>query len=98
MNFIANVIASVVASAIVLVCAALASKRARWILTATLGRLLDIDVEYVFKNAAESESDVRHELDRATSIRFLSGRGNDLQRELFSQSINGRPGPTPFHI
>jgi len=49
------------------------------VLTATLGRLLDIDTEYVFPTRAAAVPDIQAELARARSSVFLTGRGDELR-------------------
>jgi hypothetical protein len=67
------------------------SRRARWIFTAILGRILDIDVEYVFKNKTDALADLKAEVDRATELLFFASRGNELQREAFASIFQARP-------
>ncbi len=91
MAFILNVAASLAASVLVITLAGVLSKTARSLLVALLGRLLDIDVEAVFRNPREAAPDVRRELDRARHIDLLTGRGGELQRETFAAVLGQAP-------
>jgi len=92
LNFVLGIIASMVAGVVLLGATALVSERARWVLTATLGRLLDIDVDYVFKSQRAAADDVKNEIMRAKEILLLTGRGNELQRETFADLYQAPPG------
>jgi hypothetical protein len=94
LNFALNVAASIVAGVLLLVFTGWLSDRARWVLTATLGRLLNIDVEYVFRNSQHADEDIKRELQRASSISLLSGRGNELQRGTFAVVLQPSVGQT----
>jgi hypothetical protein len=87
MDFLAfnlSVVSSLVAGVLLLLVTAFLSEKARWVLTATLGRILRIDTEYVFKNAEDAAKDVIKELNRAKSVKILTGRGGELQRQTFA--------------
>lgn len=92
LNFVLGVIASIVAGVMLLGATALISERIRWVLTATLGRLLGIDVDYVFANQRAVGEDVKNELARAKEVSLLTGRGNELQRETFAVLYQAPPG------
>jgi hypothetical protein len=53
-------------------------------LVGALGRLVDIDVETVFRNPREAAPDVRRELEHASKVDLLTGRGSELERETFA--------------
>jgi hypothetical protein len=91
MSFVLNMAASVVASLLVIMVAGVLSRTARSLLVTLLGRLLDIDVEVVFRNPREAAPDVRRELDRARRIDLLTGRGGELQRETFTDVLGQAP-------
>jgi hypothetical protein len=88
--FLEGVLASLVAGILLIALGSFLSKKARWVLTATLGRLLDIDIEYVFRTQEELSEDLRKELNRASFIYLLTGRGSDLQRETFASVLSHR--------
>jgi hypothetical protein len=98
--FIITILAELVAGFLLIIAGGVLSKRARWILTATLGRLLDVDVDYVFRSKRESDEDVRDELGRASFVCLLTGRGNELQRDTFEAvlRLDSREGRTRFKI
>ena len=87
--FIETILAEHVAALLIIILGGLLSKKARWVLTGTLGRLLDIDVDYVFRTKVAAEADIREEIDRASFVYLLTGRGSELQRETFSEALGG---------
>lgn len=87
MNFLESVIASILAGIILVFLGGIISQRLRWVLTATLGRILDIDTEYVFKNPREAVDDIMKEIERAKFIKLFTGRGNELQRETYKIAL-----------
>jgi hypothetical protein len=62
--------------------------------------MLGIDVEYVFSNGREAAGEVAREIRRAKRVELLTGRGNELQRETFSELLGNRPEnkTVPFRI
>src|SRR6185503_5412351 len=88
---IITVIAELIAIALLTFLGGLLSKKARWALTVVFGRLLDIDVEHVFRSKSEANADIQDELRRASFVYLLTGRGNELQRETFAGALNGNP-------
>jgi len=100
MPFIQSVLASLVAGALVILLTGLFSRRARWVLTAILGRILGVDIEYVYRNSRAAADDVKHNLERASWVDLMTGRGNELQRETFAPILAERrgPGTRPFRI
>jgi hypothetical protein len=88
--FFEGVLASFVAGILLVILGGFISRKMRWILTATLGRLLDIDIEYVFRKIPEFEEDLKRELGRAKFIYLFTGRGNDLQQETYTGVFNRR--------
>jgi len=90
MNFVVNVLSSMVAGAIMLLLVGIVSRKARWTLTAILGRILGIDIEYVYENARDASDDIRAELKRARFVQLLTGRGGELQRDTFACLLGER--------
>jgi hypothetical protein len=88
----------VVGGAALLVITALVSNRARWILIAIMGRLLDVDIEAVFSSKNVCEPDLHKELARAREVAILTGRGNELQREAFYPIFLKRPAAKQLRI
>src|SRR6266545_3107346 len=80
MTFFWNIVSSVVASVIVILAAGLLSRTARTMLIGALGRLVDIDVETVFRNPREAAPDVQRELERASRVDRLTGRPTAKRR------------------
>jgi hypothetical protein len=90
-NFLLSILASIVAGVILIWAAGLISKQARWVLIGILGRLLNLDVDYVFTNKTEVQSDLKKELSRSNDVAIFTGRGNELQRRTFSALFLERP-------
>ena len=91
-SFLINgVLASVVGSVILIVISGLVSRYARWLMTGILGRLLDIDIEYVFRSKEEASEDIERELNKASFVYLLTGRGNELQRGSFTKILHQKP-------
>jgi hypothetical protein len=85
-----TIIAELIAAALLVFLGGLLSKRLRWMLTAVLGRILNIEIEYVFRNKAEADDDIREEMCHTSFILFLTGRGNELQRDTFKEALEGK--------
>jgi hypothetical protein len=100
MSFFLNVVSSVLASIIVILAAGLLSRTARSMLVGALGRLVDIDVETVFRNPREAAPDLRRELERAGRVDLLTGRGSELERETFAGLLGAGAGirRRPFRL
>jgi hypothetical protein len=95
--FVMTILAELVAIALLTIIGGFFSKKARWVLTAIFGRLLDIDVEHVFRNKSEADADIQEELGRSSGVYLLTGRGNELQRKTFASALSrtpkgGKPG------
>lgn len=73
-----------------LVVTAFASSHARWLLTATLGKLLGVDVERVYPNKQGALADVEREIQRSHQVDMLTGRGNDLEAAHFQCLLSKR--------
>lgn len=90
-NFVLGIAASLCAAVLIIVFGSFFSRYTRWLLTAVLGRMLDVDIESVFRTKVEAEEDIRRELDKATFIYLLTGRGNELQRGAFLNALERKP-------
>lgn len=90
MEFLINILASMVAGVIMLVATTFASTRARWLLTATFGKLLGVDVERVYPNKHGALSDVEREILRSHQVDIMTGRGNDLEAAHFQSLLSKR--------
>jgi hypothetical protein len=84
-----TILSEVIAVALLTIIGGLFSKKARWLLTVVFGRLLDVDVEHVFRNKHDANADIQEELQRASFVCLLTGRGNELQRETFVGVLGG---------
>lgn len=73
-----------------LVATAFASTRARWLLTATFGKMLGVDVERVYPNKQSALADVEKEIIRSHQVDILTGRGNDLEAAHFQSLLSKR--------
>jgi len=96
-NFLLGILASIIAGIILIMGSGVLSRTARWVLTATLGRILDIDIEYVFNNSDDAKIDIAKELERAKVLNFLTGRGNQLQRPPYA-SLFEKPSTIKIRI
>jgi hypothetical protein len=90
-NFLLSILASFIAGIILIWAAALVSQQARWVLTGLLSRLLNVDIDYVFNNKYEAQSDIEKELSRTHDVLILTSRGNELQRRTFATLFHQRP-------
>ncbi len=95
-SLLVSVLGSVLGGIVLILGASLVSPRLRQILTAAAVRLLNIDVEQVFATPRAAEADLRHELERAQSLHLLTGRGNELQREVF-EPVLGKTRSSRLH-
>lgn len=89
-NFLFSFLASILGTLFVIFISPIVSKKARWLLTSTMGRFLGIDVEYVFKNAADAESDIIDELQKSPYADVMTFRGNSIQRDTFSPIVQNK--------
>src|ERR687885_299345 len=96
MTFFWNVVSSVIASVIVILAAGLLSRTARTMLIGALGRLVDIDIEIVFRNPREAAPDIQRELERANRVDLMTGRGSELERETFAGLLGARTSARPL--
>lgn len=90
-SFAVNVLASVIGGTLLLIIAGRFSRKARWVLIGVLSRLLDVDIDYVFRDKKECEDDMRKEIQLAKWICVFAGRGNELQRDTFNSVFGKQP-------
>src|SRR6266567_2082230 len=83
-NFTLSIVASLVATLLLLLTATWRSRTVRRVLSAVAASLLRIDIKYVFANGKEAENEIREALGKAKYIRIFTGRGNEFQRDLYS--------------
>lgn len=86
-SFALSVLASAVAALLLFVAGALYSKRGRSVLIELLGRLLSFDLEEVFPSSSQAHESIERSLSRASSVRILVGRGNELQLPVFAEQL-----------
>ena len=82
-DFLLGMFASI-AGGIVLLLAAMLSRRWRKILIDISGKLSGADIEYVFRNKADAQTDMEESIRDAKDVAILASRGNELQRDAFS--------------
>ncbi len=87
-SLLVGILGSILAGVILFLFTALVSRTARWVITATLGRMLRIDTEYVFRNQQDVAEDLKDEIKKAAFVDMLTGRGTELQRDTFSPLFN----------
>jgi hypothetical protein len=90
-QFLWSVVAGILSGLVLVAVVALTSRTARWILTGLLGRVLRIDIDYVFSNSNEAQGDVRESVEHSNDVRILTGRGHDLQLDAFASLFQRRP-------
>ncbi|MFF3995523.1 hypothetical protein ACFYX8_19815 [Streptomyces cyaneofuscatus] len=83
MGFLRDIGTSLIASALFLVLLWAFSKTARRLIRGLAAHLLHLDVEEVFANSRDAAPDIKRELGRAREVSVLTGRGSELQRDLF---------------
>ncbi len=88
-SLVVGIVSSIVAGILLVGLGSFFSERARWVLTATMGRILNIDIEYVFSNVRAASDDLHKELQQAHFVDLITGRGNELQREMFQPLMAG---------
>jgi len=86
-----SMIGSVLLLVVLGIIGVLFSRRARWILTGALGRLLGIELDQVYASSAFAQADLAEDMRRARTVSILAGRGNELQRDAFTSLLAGRP-------
>jgi len=94
-SFLLNVLASLVAAVLLILLAAVLSRRARDLLTALASVFLHIDVKSVFADSKEADPLIREALNRAKEIRILTGRGRQFQGDLYDAALVGVSGRKP---
>lgn len=82
-DLIIGVIASISAS-VLLILVSYYSKNIRTVLINLLGKFVRIDIDRVYSNAKEAQSDVMKALEKATTVKLFMGRGNELQTETYN--------------
>lgn len=88
-SFLTSVVSSLVGTLLFVTLSGLLASKARWVLTVTFGRLLGIDVEYVFRDKETAKPDVMRAISRAQRVDMFTFRGTDLQRDTFTAILNG---------
>jgi hypothetical protein len=81
----------VIGGILLLWAAAVLSRKARWVLTGLLGRLLNIDIDYVFNDKDDAKLDIGTEIRRARNVAIFASRGNELQRGAFASLFHEKP-------
>lgn len=97
-NFAISVLSSVLGGLILLLITILASKNARAVFIGVFGRLLGVDIDFVYRNKKESEERVRKEIKNARWIKIFTGRGNELQRDTFKSIFTRSPSDKTFIV
>lgn len=91
-SFLLSVLASLVAGLLLILFAALLSRKARELLTVLVSVFLHVDVRNVFANGKQAEPTIREALSRAKQIRIFTGRGNQFQSDLYEAALSGVGG------
>ncbi len=86
-NFVLSIIGSIIATVIIFLTAAWASKNVRLALTAIASTFLKIEVKYVFDNSRDAEQATKEALEKGSDIRIFTGRGNQFLRDTYSMLL-----------
>lgn len=87
-EFIVGILTSLIGSVLIIFFSTIVFKNARRLLLGLLSRLLEVDIDYVYKNKEQSLKRVKIELENAIWVKIFTGRGNELQREAFQSIFN----------
>ena len=100
MSFLTEVFAGIVAGGLLVLVTALLSRTARWVLTGVLGRLVNVDVEFVFSTQSEASADITKDIRQANFAYLMTGRGSELQRDTFADlfKVPSSQSEKPFRI
>lgn len=90
-NFLLNVFASIIGSTLLIAVTGILSKKARWVLIGLLSRLLNVDLDYLYRDRKEVEQDLVQDLKSSLSISILTGRGSEFNRDTFAPLFAERP-------
>ncbi|MER5950343.1 hypothetical protein ABT127_30300 [Streptomyces sp. NPDC001904] len=87
MGVLKELLISIAGSAIFLILVWLVSRTARRATVLITTRILGLDLEESFQDAARAADDLQGELRRARWVTVMTSRGNDLQRHVFSETL-----------
>ncbi|NEP56383.1 MAG: hypothetical protein F6K31_05080 [Symploca sp. SIO2G7] len=83
-NFLLSILASIIASTIMLVVASFLSSKFRWILITILNALVRGDIETIFPNARRAQDALMADISKSKRVWIFAARGGELSRETFS--------------
>ncbi|MFE0130583.1 hypothetical protein ACFWY6_03140 [Streptomyces sp. NPDC059037] len=99
MGVLKEIVISIAGSAIFLVLIWVFSRTARQATRLMATRVLGLDLEDTFRDSGAVASDLQAELDRARWVTVITSRGNDLQRQVFADTLRaGRGGSKDVRI
>ncbi|WP_030944412.1 hypothetical protein [Streptomyces sp. NRRL S-646] len=94
MGVLRELVISVAGSAIFLMLVWVVSRTARQATVLIVTRVLGLDLEQSFKDAAHVAEDLQAELARARWVTVMTSRGNDLQRHVFADTLRAASAGT----
>ena len=94
-EFILGMLASIAGGIAILLCTRVFGRWRRLLISA-LNRLAKADIERVFRNKIEAQSDIEQSIREAKDIAILTSRGNELQRSTFDSLFLHRPESRQF--
>jgi hypothetical protein len=94
-EFWIGVASSIVASALFLVLASVTSSKVRRGAARVVAWLARSDLIWTYKTKIEATEEYTREILRSRQVRLLSGRGNELQRDVFAMILGGRSPVAP---
>lgn len=92
MEFLGNVLASIVAGIIMLIVGTKLSDKLRWVVIFIFGRLVGLRIDKVFTNQKNASEDLRNELKITQNIDIITGRGMEFQQDTFMEAFSAN-GP-----
>lgn len=91
-DFVISFLASLAATALILLTVTWRSKLVRRALTALASAFLGVEIRYVFSDGKRAENGVKDALKKAKNVRIFTGRGNAFQRDLYETVLKNTSG------
>ena len=97
-EFLYSILASLIGGALLLLVASIASRKAKWVLAGILSRLVNADLEFVYRNKQDCQKDLYRDLKETRNLVMINPRGNELQREAFTPIFFEKPNSSSRRI
>lgn len=82
-NFGLSILASIIASIIMIVAASFFSAKFRWLIITILNALVNGDIQNIFPNAQLAQDTLKAEMAKSKRVRIFAARGSELSRSTF---------------